>query len=71
MTARQTLLDGLARDIDRHARTWPDQVADSPILRPGLDGQPAKWTLAAVGYLGVVDSFLEPDPDFDAARSAP
>jgi AcrR family transcriptional regulator len=48
----------------------PDQVTDIPILRPGLDGQPAEWTLAALGYLGVVDSFLEPDPDFDAAETA-
>jgi hypothetical protein len=47
----------------------PDQVTDTPIIRPGLDGQPAEWTLAAIAYLGVVDSFVEPDPDFDAANT--
>jgi AcrR family transcriptional regulator len=31
---------------------------------PGIGGQPADWNLASVAYLGLVDSFLEPDPDF-------
>ena len=54
-------------EADDHS---PDQVTDTPILRPGLDGQPAEWTLAAIAYLGVVDSFVEPDPDFNAANTA-
>jgi hypothetical protein len=45
----------------------PNQITDIPILRPGLDGQPTEWTLAALAYLGVVDGFLELDPDFDSA----
>lgn len=31
---------------------------------PGLHGQEAKWTLAARAYLGVLDAFMELDPDF-------
>lgn len=38
---------------------------------PGLDGKPAEWTLAAFTYLGVLDSFLELDPDFVPPGSAP
>ena len=57
------------RDTHEAGVRLPDQITDTPILRPGLDGQPAEWTLAAVAYLGVVDSFVEPDPDFDAAEA--
>jgi hypothetical protein len=39
-------------------------LLNAPIPGPGLDGKPAEWTLAAFGYLGVLDSFLELDPDF-------
>jgi len=39
-------------------------LLNSPIPGPGLDAEPAEWTLAAFGYLGVIDSFLELDPDF-------
>jgi hypothetical protein len=47
----------------------PDQVVVNPLLNdpipgPGLDGKPAEWTLVALSYLGVLDSFLELDPDF-------
>jgi hypothetical protein len=41
-----------------------DALLNAPIPGPGLDGKPAEWTLAAFGYLGVLDSFLELDPDF-------
>lgn len=57
------------RDTHEAGVRLPDQITDTPILRPGLDGQPTEWTLAAVAYLGVVDSFVEPDPDFDAAEA--
>jgi AcrR family transcriptional regulator len=30
----------------------------------GLDGQPTRWSLPALTYLGLVDSFVEPDPAF-------
>ena len=45
----------------------PARVAgllNDPIPGPGLDGQPARWTLAAFSYLGLVDVFMELDPDF-------
>lgn len=37
----------------------------NPVFRPGLDGQPVEWTLAALAYIGVVDGFVELDPNFD------
>jgi hypothetical protein len=47
--------------------------APTPVDRVGLlrvlAGQPTEWTLAAVAYLGVVDSFVELDPDFRAPES--
>jgi hypothetical protein len=39
-------------------------LMNSPVPGPGLDGEPAQWTLAAFAYLGVIDTFLELDPDF-------
>jgi AcrR family transcriptional regulator len=41
-----------------------DGLMNSPVPGPGLDGEPAPWTLAAFAYLGVIDTFLELDPDF-------
>ena len=39
-------------------------LLNSPVPGPGLDGGPAEWTLAARAYLGVLDTFVELDPDF-------
>jgi hypothetical protein len=39
-------------------------LLNAPIPGPGLDGQQAEWTLAAYSYLGVLDAFMELDPDF-------
>jgi hypothetical protein len=41
-----------------------NSLLNDPIPGPGLHGQPAMWTLAAFAYLGVVDAFMELDPDF-------
>ncbi|MGB6618523.1 MAG: hypothetical protein WBE95_30930 [Trebonia sp.] len=41
-----------------------DTLLNAPLPGPGLHGQPAEWTLAAFAYLGVVDAFIELDPDF-------
>ena len=41
-----------------------DALLNAPLPGPGLDGQPAEWTLAAFAYMGVVDAFVELDPDF-------
>lgn len=43
-------------------------LLNGPIPGPGLDGKPADWTLAAFGYLGVVDAFMELDPEFTPPR---
>ena len=51
----------------------PARVAgllNDPIPGPGLDGQPAQWTLAAFSYLGLVDLFMELDPDFTPPAAA-
>jgi hypothetical protein len=42
------------------------QLLDNPVPGPGLDGNPAPWSLVALTYLGLIDTFLEPDPDFRA-----
>ena len=41
-----------------------DTLLNAPLPGPGLHGQPAEWTLAAYAYMGVVDAFIELDPDF-------
>ena len=41
-----------------------NELLNAPIPGPGLTGQPAPWSLVALAYLGVVDAFIEPDPDF-------
>lgn len=41
-----------------------DALLNEPLPGPGLNGQPAEWTLAAFAYMGVVDAFIELDPDF-------
>ena len=41
-----------------------DILLNAPLPGPGLHGQPAEWTLAAFAYMGVVDAFIELDPDF-------
>jgi AcrR family transcriptional regulator len=51
----------------------PARVAgllNDPIPGPGLDGRPARWTLAAFSYLGLVDLFMELDPDFAPPTAA-
>jgi AcrR family transcriptional regulator len=43
---------------------YVDGLLNAPIPGPGLNGQTAPWTLVTYAYLGLVDAFLEPDPDF-------
>ena len=58
--------DGLGgADLDTASDTeLVNGLLNAQVPGPGLDGKPADWTLAALAYLGVVDSFLELDPDF-------
>src|ERR1700722_12886111 len=41
-----------------------DALLNAPLPGPGLDGQAAEWTLVSHAYLGLVDAFVELDPDF-------
>ncbi|HEX4831340.1 MAG TPA: hypothetical protein VH478_09645 [Trebonia sp.] len=41
-----------------------DQLLNAPVPGPGLHGQVASWTLASLAYLGMVDAFVDLDPDF-------
>ncbi len=47
-----------------------DGLLNDPIPGPGLDGEPAGWTMAAFAYLGVLDAFMELDPDFTPGAPA-
>jgi hypothetical protein len=59
---------GMARASDT---ATVNGLLNDPIPGPGLHGQPAEWTLAAFAYLGVVDAFMELDPDFTVPGGAP
>ena len=41
-----------------------DALLNAPLPGPGLNGQPAEWTLVSYAYLGMVEGFVELDPDF-------
>ena len=43
-----------------------NDLLNAPLPGPGLDGEPTEWTLAAVAYLGVLDAFIELEPDWVA-----
>jgi AcrR family transcriptional regulator len=66
-------LDGAEHDGGGLGRAELDGASDTamvngllnvPVPGPGLDGKQAPWTLAAFAYLGVIDAFIELDPDF-------
>ena len=46
-----------------------DALLNAPLPGPGLNGEPAQWTLAAFAYLGVLEAFVELDPDFDPSAA--
>jgi AcrR family transcriptional regulator len=48
-----------------------DALLNTPLPGPGLHGQTAEWSLAAFAYLGIVDAFVELDPDFTPAPQTP
>jgi AcrR family transcriptional regulator len=41
-----------------------DALLNQPLPGPGLNGEPAPWTLAAFAYVGLFEAFVELDPDF-------
>lgn len=40
------------------------RLLNVPVPGPGLDGEPAPWSIVAVSYLAIIDAFAELDPDF-------
>jgi hypothetical protein len=46
-----------------------NELLNGPIPGPGLDGQPALWSLAGLAYLAQIEAFIEPDPEFVPPRS--
>jgi AcrR family transcriptional regulator len=53
-------------DAIRHV----DRLLNATVPGPGLHGETAPWSLAALGYLGMVEAFVELDPDFVPPGSA-
>ena len=43
-------------------------AAQRAVPGPGLNGETAEWTLVGYAYLGLVDGFVELDPDFTPPR---
>jgi hypothetical protein len=58
-----TIGDGTAypgQDAVRHV----DGLLNAAVPGPGLHGETVPWSLAAFGYLAMVEAFVELDPDF-------
>jgi hypothetical protein len=49
-----------------HEADAADAILNAPIPGPGLHGKSAGWTLVSHAYLGLVEAFVELDPDFKA-----
>jgi hypothetical protein len=64
MALRNVQVQAAAGGGDAGEAALVDTLLNAPLPGPGLDGQPAEWTLAAFAYMGVVDAFIELDPDF-------
>jgi AcrR family transcriptional regulator len=47
-------------DMVRHVHA----LLNAPVPGPGLHGTTADWTLVSLGYLSMVEAFVELDPDF-------
>ena len=47
-----------------HEAAAVDALLNAPLPGPGLNGETADWTLVGYAYLGLVDGFVELDPDF-------
>ena len=62
---------GTASTADTADTARVDALLNAPVPGPGLHGRPADWSLAAFAYLGVIDAFMEPDPDFTVPGAQP
>ncbi|WP_237160162.1 TetR/AcrR family transcriptional regulator [Mycobacteroides abscessus] len=59
-----SMIEGL---ISR-SRTNPD-VVNHTIMLPGIDGDFVEWHLSAIGYLAILDTMIETDPDYSTPSS--
>jgi hypothetical protein len=41
-----------------------NELLNEPVPGPGLNGEQVPWSLVARSYLALLESFIEPDPDF-------
>jgi hypothetical protein len=64
MALRNVQVRAAADGDDSGEAAVVDTLLNAPLPGPGLNGEPAEWTLAAFAYMGVVDAFIELDPDF-------
>ena len=44
-----------------------EQLINFPLPGPGIDGKPAVWSLAALAFTGILDTFVEPDRNYSPA----
>ena len=44
-----------------------EQLISAPLPGPGIDGKLAVWSLAALAFTGILDTFVEPDPNYSPA----
>jgi AcrR family transcriptional regulator len=40
------------------------KIIKTPVMLPGIDGEPVEWHLAAVGFLAILDAMVEPEPNW-------
>lgn len=48
-----------------------NELLNTAIPGPGLAGEPAQWSLAALAYLNLIEGFIEPDPCFTPPGPGP
>ena len=64
LALRNVQVQAAAVGADSGEAAQVDTLLNAPLPGPGLHGQPAEWSLAAYAYMGLVDAFIELDPDF-------
>jgi AcrR family transcriptional regulator len=72
LALRQLLAEGLSSPGEGHGGDpYLRDIIDSPVPGRGVTGETADWSLAAVAFLGIVDAFVEPDPDYRPPLNPP
>ncbi|SKV51935.1 Uncharacterised protein [Mycobacteroides abscessus subsp. massiliense] len=44
-------------------------MVNHTIMLPGIDGGLVEWHLSAIGYLAILDTMIEIDPDYSPPTS--